>query len=306
MSKITRNELFRLAAKKLRADFVEAKAVPHNGLRGSELEEVVKNFFKEKIPKRFDVAGGIIIDQLDQTSKQSDIIIYDSLNCPSYRASNSASIIPSDNAAVVIEVKAKIDKQKLREAFEHARSVKSLAKTAYSETSSFVTTQTMFCLFAFDTPLKLNKILEHYREMIVEFGIGYHIDVIMILDKGVITLAGKIDNIQPWTTLMLQGFGGPKSEGTHIAASAVDAGENSLDMLFRYILVHLMHFRAMTGHPGFDWKKDNKEFQMAISYITSITHENEPARRNEILRQYQEKAIADLEIIDTNTPNMKQ
>jgi len=76
------------------------------------------------LPKRFDAGSGLIIDPHDNLSKQTDVIIYDALNCPVYRASERAAIIPSDNVAAIVEVKSRIDKEKLREAFENAYDVK--------------------------------------------------------------------------------------------------------------------------------------------------------------------------------------
>jgi hypothetical protein len=110
MQQVTRQQIFAQAAKKLRQDFEELSTVPHAGLKGHEAEEIVRKFLKGHLPKRFDVGSGFVIDPGDNVSKQTDLIIYDALNCPVYRASENAAIIPSDNVASVIEVKSRLGK----------------------------------------------------------------------------------------------------------------------------------------------------------------------------------------------------
>jgi hypothetical protein len=151
MQKVTRQQIFAQAAKKLRQDFDELSTVPHAGLKGHEAEDIVRKFLKGHIPARFDVGSGFVIDNLDNISKQTDLIIYDALNCPMYRASDNAAIIPSDNVAAVIEVKSRLDKQSMEEAFDNIREVKGLAKTKPPDIPILVATQTYCGLFAFST-----------------------------------------------------------------------------------------------------------------------------------------------------------
>ena len=66
--------------------------------------------------------------------------------------------------------------------------------------------------------------------------------------------------------------------------------EDGLDYFLRFLLAHLIHFRAHSGHPGF-WLKD--QHQMALTYLTSITHEKDPVQREQNLRQYADEVRAD-------------
>jgi hypothetical protein len=66
------------------------------------------------LPERFGAGSGFIIDHNDAVSKQNDVIVYDAHKCPVYRASNDAAIIPSEYVAVVIDVKALLNEDKLR------------------------------------------------------------------------------------------------------------------------------------------------------------------------------------------------
>lgn len=66
--------------------------------------------------------------------------------------------------------------------------------------------------------------------------------------------------------------------------------EDGLDLFLRFILAHLMRFRARVGHPGF-WLKGGQP-QMMVTYLTSITHEKDPVLRAEKLRQYEDEVRA--------------
>jgi hypothetical protein len=286
MQKVSRQQIFARAAKKLRQDFEELSNVPHAALKGHEAEDLVRRFLRAHLPRRFDVGSGFVIDSFDNISKQTDLIVYDALNCPVYRASDVSAIIPSDNVAAVIEVKSRLDKDTVQEAFENIRAVKGLAKAKPPEVPFLVTTQTFAGLFAFSSPLTLEKLLQHYSEFTGEYGLGRHIDVVLILDKGLLSLAGKIPQIEGWAHIVLEGFGGKAGEGTHIASTLMNLGEDSLDMFLRLLLGQLIHFCSMIGHPGFNWDKGDTSPQMKLNYLTSVTRETDPIIREKKLREY--------------------
>jgi hypothetical protein len=150
------------------------------------------------LPKRFDVGAGFIIDRLDNVSKQTDVIIYDALNCPVYRASQDAGVFPSDNVAATVEVKSCLDKDQLFAAFENILATKRLAKTPPPEFPGFITAQTMGCVFAFKSSITFEKICEHYTELLRTRGIGNHIDIILVLDKGIVMVWSKPPMFNKW------------------------------------------------------------------------------------------------------------
>jgi len=165
MTEISRQTIFAQAARKLRQDFEELTTIPHNALKGSEAEKLIRTFLKEHLPKRFDVGSGFIIDYFNNVSKQTDVIIYDALYCPVYRLSENASIFPSNNVAAVVEVKSKLDKDQLTLSFENIFATKQLAKTQFPE-NSIATSLTIGGLFAFESSISLDKIVEHYTDLL--------------------------------------------------------------------------------------------------------------------------------------------
>lgn len=296
MRQVTRHEIFEMAARRLRQDFDELTALHHGGLKGGEAEKLVSKFLADHIPRRFDVTSGLILDQNDHVSRQTDVIIYDALNCPAYRTSETAAIIPSDNVAATVEVKSVLDKDQMHDAFRKASVTKGLVKTSPTNVPRLITAQTLCFLFAFESALTLDKLSDHYLACVSEFGVGRHIDLVMLLDRGVIMLAGKAPHHAPvtlgWAPLMLEGFGGPAAEGAHIAVSSTET-KDSLDFFFRLLLAQLIHFRGLVGHPGF-WTKDPQPM-MKLTYLASITHETDPKAKAEKLRRYREEVIAEFE-----------
>jgi hypothetical protein len=292
MTTVSRQQIFALAAKKLRQDFRELSTVPHNALKGQEAEKLVRRFLAEHLPKRFGVGSGFIIDQNDTLSRQSDVVIYDAHNCPVYRASEDAAIFPSENVAAVVEVKARLDKEKLSEAAENIAAAKSLAKAETPELPTLVTTQTFGCVFAFESSLTMAMLASHYAEHVRSRGIGRHIDLVLVLDRAVITLAAKPRGLD-WAPVFATGFGGPHAEGTHIVAAASEMGEDSLDAFLRFLLAQLIHFRPLVAHPGFDWNAIHSNARLHLHYIGSVTHETDPQRRDAKLKEYAAEVTED-------------
>src|SRR5687768_17360254 len=94
----TRAQIFQEASKKLRQDLDRAKNIPHQGEKGRAVEDSLKTFLKEHLPKRFAVTSGFILDSLDNVSSQTDVIVYDANSCPVLETFNENLIIPADNA----------------------------------------------------------------------------------------------------------------------------------------------------------------------------------------------------------------
>ncbi|MGH9752795.1 MAG: DUF6602 domain-containing protein [Blastocatellia bacterium] len=297
MSELTRNVIFEQAAKKLRAEFEELSVIPHKGAKGSEAEDLMKTFLRSHLPRRFAVGSGFIIDKLNEVSKQTDVVIFDAFNCPVYRASDDASIFPNDNVAAIVEVKAALDKDRLIEACENIRAAKRLAKTPMPDDFPFlVSTQTLGCIFAYRSSITLNKIVEHYQAVLGDKGFNAkdQVDIIAVLDRGIITFVAQPKG-RDWTISVMDGLGGPEMEGGHIGFGIQHLGYAALDGFFRFLLSHLMLFRGMIDHPGFDWRSLPAEGKTKITYMTSITYEKDPEKRKENLRAYREEARKDFE-----------
>jgi len=140
---VTRQSIFEQAAKKLRQEFEDLSSVPHAALEDHEAEKLVRQFLNGHLPKCFTAGAGFIIDRREQVSKQTDVVIYDAMNCPVYRASDDAAIIPNDNVAAVVEVKSRLDKERLEQAAENIASAKRLHKTNAPDLPFLIQTKTL-------------------------------------------------------------------------------------------------------------------------------------------------------------------
>lgn len=281
--KPTRQEIFKQAARRLRQDFAELSTVPHSGLKGGEAERLVRRFLDDHMPKRFATGGGFIIDPRDSISKQTDVIVFDALNCPVYRASEDAGIFPNDNVAAVVEVKSRLDKEKLFEAADNIAAAKALLKSKTPDVPFLVQTQTLGCVFAFESTLSADTLSEHYLATMQKHRLGGHIDIVLVLDKTVSTLVARFPKDPEWGIVVLEGLGGSGSEGSHLGIGVRDTGEESLDAFFRFLLMHLTYFRGVVPHPGFKMASD----QMQVRYFMSICHEPDPVKKAEKLKEYE-------------------
>ena len=286
MSKVSRQTIFAQAAHKLRQDFEELSVVPHSGLKGSQAERLVKTFLQEHLPKRFDVGSGFIIDRFNNVSKQTDVIVYDALNCPVYRASEDAGIFPSENVAVVVEVKSRLDKDDLVSAFENILATKQLAKTQPPEGPWFMTSQTLGCVFAFQSAISLDKIAGHYTDLTKKHGIGHHIDMILVLDKGTVSMWSRPPAFKAWGRYFHEGVNKNLSEGMHLALAIEELGTDSLDAFLRYLLTYLTFFRGVVDHPGFDWSSNSSFAGTKLRHLATITHETDPELKRQKGEQY--------------------
>lgn len=189
-------DLISQAGKQLRAEFEEIRSsVPHFGESGAEAEEILRRFLDSHLPKRYKATTGLAIDTQNRISKQTDVIIYDALNSPVYRQGPRVAIIPSDNVAAVIEVKSMLNKAELGDGAEKIASVKSLSKSPLSNVdqpvtmSTFIATQTLGVVFAHDSQTSLETLSENLLELNASYPTNQWIDLVVVLDKGIITYA---------------------------------------------------------------------------------------------------------------------
>lgn len=287
---VSRQSLFAKAAAKIRADFEALSLVPHSGERGREAEAIVRDFLVGHLPKRFGVTSGFVIDARDTISKQMDVVVYDALNCPMYRPSENAAIIPSNNVAAVIEVKSKLDKAELEDCFDKIASVKALAKSRLPKGMPDIN-QTMGVAFAFTGATSIETLFSNYIELLRDGGgLGRHPDIVVVLDQGIIGLAARIRGVPGWNPVFWEGAGGTATEGSHLCAGLQKLGRDTLDGFTRYLLAKLTLYPPLAGHPGFDWARTESKGEAILQYLFSITTESDPDLRERRLKSYAEEA----------------
>jgi hypothetical protein len=180
------NEVFDGIGKQMLLDFEQIQSqIKHAGERGSEREASLRTFLASYLPSKYAIANGEIVDERGQTSKQCDLVVYDHINCPLLLAGKDYRVFPAEPVFAAIEVKSVLNVTELRDASEKIRSVKSLVRSN-GPIGGIV--------FAYTSTWVINPMLkaaEHLQE--INHGLEPHqyIDLICILDAGVITVIDR-------------------------------------------------------------------------------------------------------------------
>ncbi|KAI9881953.1 MAG: 3-deoxy-7-phosphoheptulonate synthase [Watsoniomyces obsoletus] len=249
-------ELLQAASKLLMQEFEELRASnPHAGERGTEAEERLKAFLTQRIPKRFGVESGFVIGSAGEMSSQTDVIIYDAMNSPLYRAGNRSYIIPRDNAAAAIEVKSKLNKEELRDAATKLAKLKSIKSNPISSLdrpvtfSGLILSKPFTCVFAFDSYTSLDALAENLVEINREIDSRLWLDMVVVMSKGTLSYVAQM----PFSPSKRMAFyGGHTSDGVMIPALYVHlvktlGAELALNQFFIQLVSHLTFFRQRTS-----------------------------------------------------------
>lgn len=260
MDKPTVAGLFTDAAKLLRAQFEYTRSSqPHAGSKGQAVEGILKDFLNAHLPRRFHATTGIVIDYDNSLSRQTDVIVYDALSSPIYQASEVSQIIPADSVAAAIQVKTSLDKETLREAYVNIASVKGLKKRPASDIdrpptgSPATTVATLGIVFAFDSSTTVETLAENVVELNKEYASKLWPDMIVVLDKGVITYGvgfpGASGFAGTWGPPGTDDF---KIPPIYIHPVLFKEGEFILNRFFIGLLSHLTFYPYRVGTPPFD------------------------------------------------------
>jgi len=68
--------------------------VPHPGEQGTARGEIIREFLRSHLPRRFGVDTGFVFDSASRTSKQIDIVIYDAAQSPLFAPPAANSFFP--------------------------------------------------------------------------------------------------------------------------------------------------------------------------------------------------------------------
>lgn len=119
--------LFQKISQKMRADFEASAQVTHAGSKGTVRENTVRRFLSERLPARYGLGVGEIVGRIRETSRQSDVIVFDKLNGVTLLFDESVQIFPVDCIYGIIEIKSSLSKAEFLDALEKIKALKSLA-----------------------------------------------------------------------------------------------------------------------------------------------------------------------------------
>lgn len=119
--------IFSAAAKQFSAEFLKSKVYNHALSKGEAREEVVRDFFRTRLPGGFEVVGGEVVDPHGIHSPQLDLMIYDRLrNVPIYSDETSSAVLPAEALIASVEVKSTLTKKDLVKSLKAAEKLRAL------------------------------------------------------------------------------------------------------------------------------------------------------------------------------------
>lgn len=188
-------KIFNLISQKMMADFNISAHFHHNGNRGDYREETLKNFLENgKLPKQYKLGNGEVISSYSQTSKQTDLIIYDNNKSIIFEATDSIQIYPIETIYGIIEIKSKLSKQKLIEGLDNIKSLKQMHSPSYISkklgrisTVTYANTPPFGVIFAYDLGgNSLDSLQENLKEWCAKNPASVWPNMICILNHGLI------------------------------------------------------------------------------------------------------------------------
>lgn len=196
------NPAFSAAVKEFGIELIKTSAIKHRGNKGSEREKVLRDFFTERLPNRFAVTEGEIVDLYGNTSPQMDLIFYDqgvdfALN------SGSTSILPAEAVLATIEVKSALNSTEVCSCVSAAKKLRNLKphgkKLAGKDIGNSESRKARYlhCVFAYDSDIQCSNWLNSEGARFIAQCNGEHlIDSVYVVDRGIINIKDKIGRVE--------------------------------------------------------------------------------------------------------------
>jgi hypothetical protein len=99
--------LLQASGKRMKEELRE-RLTPHPGELGSNREEIIRDFRRRYLPRRFEVSNGFAFDASGRVSKQLDIVIVDSQVCPRFETAGGIRFFPCESVVAVGQVKSSL------------------------------------------------------------------------------------------------------------------------------------------------------------------------------------------------------
>lgn len=172
--------------------------------RGRPRENALRTFLRDRLPKRYGVGEGYVINWQGVQSKQLDVVIYDANSCPKFAVDNDEenTLYPIEGVYAAIEVKSTLNKETLTESWDNAQQFKKVV-SGDERTSGphFVQSATIpvprfYAVFAFRSEdwssQSGDKCYIHLLTLKATTAEGAGFDLLCIHNEGVLTPTGVI------------------------------------------------------------------------------------------------------------------
>lgn len=108
--------------------FDQSKDIFHNGSKGTVREQIVNKIIRPYLPSCYGLSGGEAFDKEGNTSKQLDLVVYDSVFSYIVPYMDNFIQFPCESIYGNIEIKSYLNKDELQKAVENIKSVKCLKR----------------------------------------------------------------------------------------------------------------------------------------------------------------------------------
>jgi len=178
---------FEGVSKRMLNEFKEITiAVNYPLRRGESREDVLRDFLKKYLPKKYSVGKGIVFNSIGESSRELDIVIYDNLECPLLYNENNVQFFPIEGIYAVVEVKSNLGREELKDAVGKVESIKKLS--AFPDKIAGL-------IFGYSCRQSLVKTFQVFLELLEHTDPKRRTDFVCILDVGCITFFEKGTNI---------------------------------------------------------------------------------------------------------------
>lgn len=104
----------------------KAAAFDHKGIRGDERAASLAQFLRQRLPDRFGVGKGEVLDYLDHRTGQLDLVVYDRSSSAPISAQNENLLLPCEALYIAIEVKSIVTQEDLNTSLRAAAKLREL------------------------------------------------------------------------------------------------------------------------------------------------------------------------------------
>ena len=156
------DEFIRRIGQRLVSEFRDAKAGTTPSTVGSAMEQPVRDQLEQILPRGVAVGEGFVIDSHGGTSQQQDVVLYERDICPVFSINKTpqTTYYPCEGVIAVGEIKSRLDRNSLEDAFKKVASVKALRRHTVAHLVPHPTTGEQI-------PLKRNYLSPHDNSTIL-------------------------------------------------------------------------------------------------------------------------------------------
>jgi hypothetical protein len=153
-----------------------ARNIQHASLKGNLREILFSNFLNKYLPNNYNVGRGIIIDHMGNQSSETDLLIYNAHEIPSFLYGFNKGLYPIECVKYVLEIKSLSNKNEIQTTINKFNKLKKL-KSLNNSTPITV-------YYAYKTNLLKKNEFDRYIDNDIDFKFNPSINILAINDHG--------------------------------------------------------------------------------------------------------------------------